>query len=147
MLPYIAAATLAGMLIPIQALINARLGMHIGGPITAALVNFLTGTLFLIVLLLAVRLPLPTPGSLSGVSPLLLLGGVMGAFFVAMGAFVVPKLGAAGMVAVVIASQLIASLILDHFGVLQGTQEITWARFAGACFLLAGAFLILRPAS
>ena len=40
-------AALIGAVLPLQGLINARLGTQIGGPVSAAFVSFLVGTLML----------------------------------------------------------------------------------------------------
>lgn len=147
MLPHLAAAVVAGALLPLQALTNARLAGHLAGPLWAALANFGVGFVALSLFLLVSRFPVPGQAQLSGVPPLLFVGGIMGAFFVAVSAFAVPKLGAAGMTTAIVASQLIASIALDHYGVMQNAQPITAPRLAGVFLLLTGAYLILRPAN
>ena len=70
---------------------------------------------------------------------------MVGIIFVTQSAFTVPKLGAAAMIAVVIAGQLFASMVFDHFGVLQQAHPISWQKIGGAVLLLGGVWLILRP--
>jgi multidrug efflux pump subunit AcrA (membrane-fusion protein) len=50
-------AVLIGAVLPLQGLINARLGLHVGGALPAAFVSFLVGTVMLGLYLLATRTP------------------------------------------------------------------------------------------
>ena len=145
MFQYIALATLAGLFLPLQSLINARIGAAMNGPMMAALVNFIGGTVGLIVLILMFRLPWPSSAQAALVPSYGWLTGLFGAFFVAQAAFTVPKLGAAGMIALVVAGQMIGSIVLDHFGIMQPVQPITLQKILGAMLLFAGVVLILRP--
>lgn len=141
---YIALAALAGAFLPVQALINAKLGFATTGPIFAALVNFTVGTVALLAYVLLTRLPLPLVSELASLPWWYWTGGLLGGFFVFTAALTVPKLGAAGLAAVVIAGQLISSMLLDHFGLLNGVHALSATRLLGALLLLAGAYLILN---
>jgi transporter family-2 protein len=145
MLQYVALAALAGFFLPLQALINARISGVFNGPILAALVNFVSGTVAIIVLIALFRVPLPSAAQAAMVPSYGWLTGLFGAFFVAQAAFTVPKLGAAGMIALVVAGQMVGSIAFDHFGVLQPAQPVTLQKALGAVFLMAGVYLILRP--
>ena len=142
---YIALAALAGLLLPLQSLIAARVAGTINGPIMAALVNFAGGTLTLVLLVLLFRIPWPGGVKLASMPGYGWLIGMFGAFFVAQAAFTIPKLGAAAMVAVVVTGQIIGSIAMDHFGILQPAQPVTMQKAIGAVLLLAGMFLVLRP--
>ena len=65
--------------------------------------------------------------------------------FISQATVTVPKLGAAAMIAMVIAGQLFASMVFDHFGILQQAHPVSWHKIVGALLLLAGVWLILRP--
>lgn len=53
------------------------------------------------------------------------------------------KLGATGLMAWIIAGQLVASVLLDHTGALGfAVREISWQRIAGVLLLLGGAVLV-----
>lgn len=143
---YIALAALAGVLLPFQALINARIAAQLsGGPMIGVLVNFVVGTAAVSLALIVMRAPFPAMTQIAAAPWWAWLGGLMGAFFVLTATLTVHKLGAAGLSAVIIAGQLISALALDHFGVLGASQGLTASRIAGAAFLLAGVYLILRP--
>ena len=47
---------------------------------------------------------------------LLLAGGAFGVCFISLALMLLPKLGASGFIALALAGQVVASLVLDHFG-------------------------------
>lgn len=140
---FVAFATLGGAVLPLQALINARLGAGMNGPVWAATISFAVGTIGLLGYVLVQRVPLPTAAQAGAVPGWAWLGGLLGAFYVAAATTTVPKLGAAAMISLVVLGQMTASLALDHFGVLSAGQPISMARLAGAFMLLGGALLIV----
>ena len=72
----------------------------------------------------------------------MILGGVFGAFLLAGSIFIVPRLGLTAFIGIVIASQLIVALILDHIGFLAtSSHAITPQRAVGVMFLIVGAIL------
>lgn len=145
MLHYVALAAVAGFFLPLQGLLNARTSLVLGGPLISTLVNFLGGTLVLLVLLLVTRAPVPTTAQLGQVPTLAWFMGLGGIFFVGQAAVTMPKLGAAAMIAIVVAGQMFASIVFDHYGILQPPHPVTLSKVAGAILLLAGVWLILRP--
>jgi bacterial/archaeal transporter family-2 protein len=145
MFQYVTLAALAGLFLPFQSLIAARTASLINGPMMAALVNFAGGTIACIVLIVLFRIPWPSAEQTAAVPNYGWLTGLFGAFFVAQAAFTVPKLGAAGMIAIVVAGQMIGSIVLDHFGIMQSVQPMTVQKLLGAVLLCVGAYLILQP--
>lgn len=140
-LPLLVGVT-AGALLATQAPINAELARGLGSPLAAAAVNFVVGGVVLVVLAAL------TSG---GVAPrwaeapawTYLAGGCLGASFVTTSILLVPRLGASTLIALMVAGQLIAGLVLDHYGWLGLAQrEITPGRLAGAGLLLAGVGLL-----
>ncbi|NWG46147.1 MAG: DMT family transporter [Alphaproteobacteria bacterium] len=145
LLPYIALSVVAGVLIPLQSLINARLSHVTGHPITAAVLSFSVGTLALIVLATLLRAPLPRGEALLETRWWMWAGGLLGAYLVANALVSVQKLGSAGLLSCVIAGQLTAAALLDHYGVLQASAHALNAwRILGLCLLFAGVALVLR---
>ncbi len=70
-------------------------------------------------------------------------GGVFGAVFIAVCILMIPKLGAATTLALIVVGQMIGSLIFDHFGLFGLTaQPATAMRLAGAACLVLGVVLI-----
>lgn len=141
---YAAMAFACGAIVPLQATINATLRTHLPSPMQAALVSFTVGTLALLLYVIAERSPWPTAAAVANVPWWGWIGGVLGAFFVFSSLVVVPKLGAATMLAVIVAGQMTASMLMDHYGVLGLAQQaITPIRLFGAGLVVAGAVVLM----
>lgn len=135
---------LIGTILPMQGLINARLGVNVHGPVAAAFVSFLVGTVMLGLYLLATRTPLtPQPGA--KFPAWVWAGGLFGAIYVAVFTLLIPRLGAAAMICLSVLGQVTASLLLDHYGVLQAPRPADWVRILGVVLVLAGVFLVAAP--
>jgi transporter family-2 protein len=113
---YLLVAFAAGVVLPFQAGMNAELADWLHSTVRAAFVSFLTGALILLVAAALVFKPLPSWDRLGHVPWWGWLGGALGAFYVAASIVSAPKLGAATLVALVVAGQGLASLVVDHFG-------------------------------
>lgn len=137
-------AVLIGAILPFQGLINARLGLHLGGALPAAFVSFLVGTVMLGAYLLATRTPLALHGSLK-LPAWVWAGGVFGAIYVACFTLLVPRIGAASMICLAVLGQVTASLLLDQFGILQAPKPVDGPRLLGALLVLAGVVLVVAP--
>jgi transporter family-2 protein len=137
-------AVLIGAVLPLQGLVNARLGAHIGGPVAAAFVSFLVGSAVLGLYLLATRTPVTLQGSFR-LPAWIWIGGAFGALYVACFTLLVPRIGAAGMICLAVLGQVSASLLLDQFGVLQAPKPVDALRIAGALLVLAGVVLVVAP--
>lgn len=137
-------AVLIGAILPLQGLVNARLGTHVGGPVAAAFVSFLVGTVMLGLYLLATRTPVTLQGSLK-LPAWIWAGGAIGAVYVACFTLLMPRIGAAGMVCLAVLGQVTASLLLDKFGVLQAAKPVDALRLWGALLVLAGVVLVVAP--
>ena len=141
---YSALAFLAGVMVAIQAPTNALLGKASGSAIAAALISFAVGTAALAVLLLATGWVRITPATRE-LSWYAWIGGFYGAFFVAIAAFVAPRVGVGALLTAAVAGQLIAALILDHFGLLGLPQQpATMVRILGLTMVFVGALLVNR---
>lgn len=132
----------AGIAVAVQPSINARLAQKVGA-IESACISFAVGTLVLLVVLLA-----SGKGSLKGVGAAAWwewTGGALGAFFVTMTIFVVPRVGTTAAMSAVIAAQLCTGMLLDHFGAF-GLRQIPFEprRLLACLLLLAGVALVGR---
>ncbi len=139
------AMLLAGAMIAIQPVINARLAQKVG-VLQSASISFFVGTVALLI-----AASLVGKGDWRGVGETVWWewsGGLFGAFFVAATIFAVPRIGTAATMAAVIASQLITGTLLDHYGFF-GFRNIPFdlRRLAGAGLLLCGAWLIMGSRS
>lgn len=136
-------AVLAGIGLPTQAGINAQLSLWTRSSITAALISFAVGTLALGIVTMATATPLPLWSSAATLPWWIWSGGVMGAFFVAASTFIAPQLGAATMLALILTGQIVASVLLDHFGILgYPLHPLNLQRSIGLLLLIAGVVLI-----
>jgi transporter family-2 protein len=135
---------LAGSSTAIQAGMNSQLQITwAASPFLASFVNFAVGALGLLLCLFVMRVPVPPLPAVF--VPWHWAGGLLGAFFVSVLVYVAPRLGAATMIGFLLAGQIGASLILDHFGLIGYAQKsLTWQRFLGAALVGAGVFLIRR---
>jgi bacterial/archaeal transporter family-2 protein len=133
----------AGGLVALQAPINAGLARATGG-LPAALVSFSVGTLALA----AIVILSGKAGGLSStfdVSWYYLIGGLLGAIFVANALFAVSTIGAGGVAAATITGQLVAGVAVDRLG-LFGLDQVPLSaeRVLGVALLLAGTVLVVR---
>ncbi len=136
-------ALLAGISVPTQAGINAQLSLWTRSPVLASTISFMVGTLTLILYSLITRIPLPTFTTAGNHPWWIWVGGALGAFFVTTTIILVPKLGATTMVTMILAGQMFASLLLDHFGLLgYPLHPISLGRIAGVLMLCGGVWLI-----
>ena len=131
-----------GVAVALQPSINARLAEKIGF-LQAATISFAVGTLFLFLISLSTKV-----GSLRRVSEAdwwQLSGGLFGAFFVTMTIIGVPRIGTTAVLALTIVSQLVAGLLMDHYGLfgMKGIP-IDFKRVVGVALLVVGVALICR---
>ena len=130
-------ALLVGFLLPLQAGINSQLRLHMGHPLWASLVSFTGGTLALVCLLALSRVSLPPVGWFERVPWWQLTGGLLGALFVTA------ALGAATLVASVVAGQMVGSMIIDHYGIVGYPQhDLSVERIMGMLLVIIGVALI-----
>ena len=141
----IGAIVTASALLPLQALINARLGALTQGALYASFVSFLVGTCLLGAMLLASRTALLPQAPLSALPAWIWLGGAIGACLVLASTIMVPRIGAGALVCLIVLGQLLGALLLDHFGVLGTQRPADPMRIGGAVLVLAGAVLVMRP--
>lgn len=140
-------AALAGALVSIQAGYSAQLGKMMGHPLWATLASFVVGLIGIIAIMVALRVPAPVIGGLTGAPWYLWLGGLFGAIYVTTAIMYAPQLGAAVFMAAVVVGQMLASLVLDHYG-LAGFSErpVSLMRLLGAALLVIGVLLLQAPA-
>ena len=145
MILFLLLALAAGVLLPVQAGLNAQLRSALGSPIAAALVSFLVGTAGLATVALLLRTPLPLGRAWAATSPWEWSGGLIGAVYVLAAIVLAPRLGAATLIAAVVAGQMITSLVLDQYGLVGfPVHSMTLGRLLGAALVIGGVVLIQR---
>ncbi|REL28547.1 DMT family transporter [Thalassotalea euphylliae] len=136
---------LIGFSLASQAGVNSQLRLALSNPIQAAFISFLVGTIVLGIIALIQGDPWFRPNSVATIPWWAWLGGVFGAFNIAMSIFLAPKLGALVLAISIVCGQVIASLALDQNGWLGYPKiEITFNRILGAIFLVVGMLLVTK---
>jgi transporter family-2 protein len=145
MIVFLLLALLAGALLPVQAGVNLQLRIVLGHPLTATLVSFIVGSVGLAALVGVLRLPVPIGTAWARSEGWLWTGGLLGADNIVATIVVAPRLGAATLVAALVAGQMVASLALDHFGWVGFTvHPIDPWRLLGAALIVGGVVLVQR---
>jgi len=142
-LTFVLLAAGAGASFVMQQAVNADLRGSIGSAAWAGFVSYAGGTLCMLLLAVALRDVLPTRAVVQQSNWWAWSGGFFGAVYIAISILLVPRLGAATFIALLIAGQMIASLGFDHFGLFgvpRHAADIT--RLIGAALLVAGVVLI-----
>lgn len=135
-----------GAIIPVQAILNARLGKQTSGPLMGALLSFFTGTICLLVLNMIVNGSGMFNLKQYATGPWYIwLGGLIGAIFVGYITFVNQQQGVALTFALVVAGQIFISLMIDNFGLFgSAVQTITLEKIIGAALIIGGIILIKK---
>jgi transporter family-2 protein len=145
MMALVLLAVLVGLALPVQAGVNAQLRLSLGHPLTTAFVSFLVGTVALGLVVLLARVPLPGSRAMTGVPGWHWIGGLLGAVYIVAAVVLAPRLGAATMIASVVAGQMLASVVLDHFGWIGFPEHPASAgRLLGMLLIVLGVILIRR---
>lgn len=141
---YIGIGLSIGALVVVQGAMNGTLVGFVGGAIPAALCNFVIGVLVLVISCFAT-------GTLAGIQGIVaaprwsLLGGAAGAMLVMGTAYLIPRLGTAHTVALIMCGQVFVSMIIDHFGLLGVPSiSISTQRIVGCSLLALGAYVVGR---
>ena len=133
-----------GCIIPLQALVNNSLRVTVGsGVVFAAFMNFLVGAIILGVICVVSGEKWSSVLKLDSIAPWQLAGGILGAIFVFGTTLIAPRIGVATMLSLVIAGQILASLVFDRIGILGLVErELSAPRLIGALLVVAGVLLV-----
>jgi len=138
-------ALAAGAMMPTQAAINNKLAAAVDSPVVAAFISFLVGTVALLIYVVASGTPLGSIAAAKDAPPIAWIGGLLGAFFVAAAVTLVPRLGVAMTFSLIIAGQMLVTLVIDHFGLLGvPVKEVSLVRVGGILLITAGVVLIRK---
>jgi len=138
-------ALVAGAMMPTQAATNNKMATVVGSPILSAFISFFVGTIALFVYLLISGTPVGNLTSAKDAPAIAWIGGLLGAFFVTAAVMLVPRLGVAMTFSLIIAGQMLVTLVIDHFGLLGVPEKaVTFERVAGIVLIAAGVVLIRK---
>ena len=131
-------AVIAGALVGVQRALNGQINEHSQNSYTTSLLNFITGTSFLTLLMIILialgRVELqPLP-----IGPWwIYTGGVIGVIYIAATSLIVQHLGVLTFTLFSVGGQLIASLLLDIYSPTQGVS-VSWYLVSGIAMTYIG---------
>jgi bacterial/archaeal transporter family-2 protein len=138
-------ALASGVSVVIQQVLNANLRGALQSGAWSGFMSYAVGLACMALLVLAFRDPIPAATLATRIPWWAWSGGAFGAIFIGLGIFLVPQIGAATFIALVITGQMFASVAFDHFGWLGLAQRpIDTARLIGVALLIVGVVLIRR---
>ena len=138
-------AVIAGVSVVIQQVVNASLRTALNSAVWAGFVSYAVGLACMALFALALRDPVPSASEAARLPWWVWSGGFFGAVFIALSVFLVPRLGAAAFIALLVAGQMLASVVFDHYGWMGLTQRpVDLPRLIGAALLIGGVVLIRR---
>lgn len=142
---YIILAFLTGIAISVQAGVNANLRQSLTNPVLAAAISFGTGFFSLLIMLLASGASIPPLETMRQVSWWKWTGGIIGAVYVTTVIVSVPKIGTANLVSLSVAGQLLAAVVLDHYGLMGfALHPANGWRLLGMALIVGGVLLVVR---
>ena len=136
-------AAAAGVAIAVQQVVNAGFRSAVGSAWWAGLASYVGGTLFMVAALVVTRERVPSLMTLKQVPAASWFGGALGGIYVALSLYLLPRLGLALVLALIVVGQMATSLVVDHLG-LFGVQQhaVSLMRLLGALALVAGVAMI-----
>lgn len=138
-------ALVAGTLLPIQAGINTQLAHVLGHPSLASTVSFAVGTIALLLYTFGFHISGASVNVAMQTPWYLWIGGLLGAVYLTATIILAPLLGAATMIGLIVAGQMLASITLDHFGLVGfPVHPLNFWRALGAILLICGVAVIQR---
>jgi len=146
-LNFVLMAIVIGILMPVQAGLNAELTRYLKHPHLGAFLSLFIGSMIISLMVIfngrfdeIKRIP-ETP-------PHLFLGGVLGAIFVSSSLYLIPKMGATALICSFITGQLIGSVLIDHFGLMGLTPyPLNLNRIIGIFLLFSGLMLVVKKSA
>ena len=140
-------ALFAGAATSAQAVINSQLRGRLADPMQATTISFTVGTILCWVYCLLNRTPFPSLDTPRGIPWWMWTGGILGTFFIWTSIVVTRQIGVATMLGLVVAGQLLSSLLIDHYGWFQATiRPASFARVAGVGLVVLGVCLMALSA-
>ena len=136
-------ALVAGVATSAQAVINSQLRGRLAEPMQAATISFTVGTLICFAYCFLSRIPFPAIETLKGLPWWMWTGGALGTLFVWTSILVTRQIGVAAMIGLVVAGQMIASLVIDHYGLFHSQVRLASpGRVLGAGLVILGVALM-----
>ena len=137
------AALGAGISVAVQQVLNGNLRASLNSPAWAGFASYLGGLITMVVVLLAMREQLPSWKLVTATPWWAWSGGILGGVFILLVILLLPSLGAATLLALVVAGQMSAALMMDHFGAFGLAQHsVSVLRLIGVALIIGGVVLM-----
>ena len=135
----------AGVLQAAGAVMNAQLRCYLVNAWLASFVSFVLIAFFFASMFAILPRPLPTVQDLSDMPWWTPLGGLAGAFAVFAGLTLIDKVGAGTVNGLIITANILASIAIDHFGLLNTPVHTAsiW-RILGGALMATGITLVTK---
>ena len=141
-------ALLAGAFIPLIGILNARVGRSLGEPIYATVIVFFVAILIALLVSVIFGKNSLTTQNLLSLAPFDLGAGLIVAFYVISATVLAPKIGVANFIVMAVSSQILFSLMIDHFGLFGAPiKPVDLTKIFGAGLLLLGVAITQLTAS
>lgn len=139
-------AFLIGVTNTFQSGVNSQLRQATQNPILSSILSFATGLCVLLICYLFFNKDsVPSFETVRSISWWKWLGGVFGAFYVLTVILIVKDIGPANLLCLIIAGQLVAGVLIDHFGWVGFTvHPINVWRVVGILLIIGGGVLVLK---
>ncbi len=133
----------AGVSVALQQVLNANLRAQLGSPWWAGSTSYFVGMLAMLAVATLSGGPPISAAVAARASWMSWTGGIFGAIFIGTAILMVPRLGAATVLALIVVGQMLGALAFNQFGLLGIPQHpASPIRLAGAGLLVLGAVLI-----
>lgn len=138
-LKYALWAALAGGLIPLMGVFNARLGGALGSPNHAPVILFVVAFATALGACLAITQRLPDLSKLATASPQDFVGGLIVCFYVFSITLLAPRMGIGNFILFALCAQLVMAAAIDYFGLFGApVKDISLQRLGGIVTMLVG---------
>lgn len=135
----------AGMGIPITAMVAGGLGARIGSASAASSISLAVS--MSVAIIVATAIGLPGKAEFSNAPLPYYFGGVFMAFYLLSIAFVAPRFGLANAIVCVLFGQIVSAAIIDHFGLFGAERtQIDVMRMGGLAVMGIGIWMAQKPA-
>lgn len=133
----------AGIIIPPALALNANVGRNLKSPLLSAFVVMFVGGIFIGGLSLITKQIPPSPVEFSKTPVYIWFGGIFISLNMALMIYSAPKIGIGLATSLVVTGQMIAGLIIDHFGLFALPQaSMSVGRLFGFIAIITGVVLV-----
>ena len=131
---------IAGICVPVLAVLNAGLGKELGSAPAACVILSLVALVTSTVILLATG-PQAIVNTFSS-SKHLFFGGVLFIVYILSITFIAPKFGLGNAIFFILLGQILSAAIIDHFGLFGAiSQSLSYQRITGIFIMVLGIWL------